>query len=58
MLGLIKSNFTYLTEEAFVTLYKRLVRFHSKYANPHRQGLLKDLEKVQLRAIKLVLSGI
>jgi len=60
MLGLIKRNFIYLTEEAFVTLYKSLVRCHLEYANsvcnPHRQGLIKDLEKVQMRATKLVLT--
>jgi len=25
--------------------------------NPHRQGLMKDLEKVQMRATKLVLTA-
>jgi len=29
MFGLIKRNFIYLTEEAFVTLYKSLVKFKS-----------------------------
>jgi len=42
MLGLIKQNFVYLTEETFVKLYKSLVRCHLEYANsvwnPHRQG--------------------
>ena len=33
MLGLIKRNFIYLTEEVFVTLYKSLVRCHFEYAN-------------------------
>jgi len=60
MLGLIKRNFKYLTEETFVTLCKSLVRFHLEYTNsvwnPHRQGLIKDLEKVQMRATKLVLN--
>jgi len=60
MLGLIKRNFIYLIEEAFVTLYKSLVRSHLEYANsvrnPHRQGLIKDLKKVQIRATKLVLT--
>jgi len=60
MQGLIKRNFIYLTEEAFVTLYKSLVRSHLAYANsvwnPHRQGLINDLEKVQMRATKLVLT--
>jgi len=50
MLGLIKHNFMYLTEEVFVTLYKSLVRCHSEYANlvwnPYWQALTKDLETV------------
>ena len=50
-LGIIKRNFIYLDEDAFVMLYKSLVRFHLEYANsvwnPHRLGLIKDLEKVQ-----------
>jgi len=60
MLGLIKRNFIYLTEEAFVTLYKSLVRSHLEYAsslwNPRRQDLIKDLEKDQMRATKLLLT--
>jgi len=60
MLGLIKRNFIYLTEKAFVRLYKSLVKCHLEYANsawnPHRQGLIKDLEIVQMRATNLVLT--
>jgi len=60
MLGLIKRNFIYLTEDAFVTLYISLFRSHLEYANsvwnPHRQGLIKDLEKIQMRATKLALT--
>jgi len=48
MLGLVKRNFIHLTEDAFVTLYRSLVRCHLEYAhsvwNPYRQGLITDLE--------------
>ena len=56
-LRIIKINFI---EDAFVMLYKSLVRSHLEYANlvwnPHRLGLIKDLEKVQMRATKLVIT--
>jgi len=59
-LGIIKRNFVCLDEDAFVMLYKSLVRSHLEYANsvwnPHRRGLIKDLEKVQMRATKLVIT--
>jgi len=46
---------------SFVMLYKTMVRSHLEYANavwnPHREGLIKDLERVQMRATKLV-SGL
>jgi len=60
MLGLIKNFFIYLNTEGFVTLHKSLVRSYLEYTNsvwnPYRQGLIKDLEKIQIRATKLVLS--
>ena len=60
MLGLIKRNFNLLCRDSFVMLYKSMVRSHLEYANavwnPHR-GLIKDLERVQMRATKLV-SGL
>jgi len=49
----------YLSEKAFVLLYKALVRSQLEYANtvsnPYKMGLIKVLEKVQMRAIKLVI---
>jgi len=59
-LGIIKRNFIYLYEDAFVMLYKSLVRSHLECANsvwnPHRLGLIKDFEKVKMRATKLVIT--
>ena len=59
-LGIIKRNSIYLDEDAFVMLFKSLVRSHLEYANsvwnPHRLGLIKDLEKVQMRATKILIS--
>jgi len=53
----IRRNFIYLDESAFVMLYKSCVISHLEYANsvwnPHRLGLIKDLEKVQMHATKL-----
>jgi len=47
-----------ISEEAFVLLYKAHVRSQLEYANsvwnPYRMGLIKDLEKVQMRATKVV----
>jgi len=59
MLGIIRRNFMYLSEEAFVLLYN-VVRSQLEYANsvrnPYRMGLIKDLEKVQMRATKLLIT--
>jgi len=50
----------YLTEDALATVYKSLVRCPVEYANrvwnPYWQGLLKDLEKVQMTATMLVIA--
>ena len=50
----------YLSEEAFVLLYNALVRSQLEYANsvrnPYRMGLIKNLEKVQMRATKLLIT--
>jgi hypothetical protein len=57
-LGIIKRNFTCLNKEAFIALYKSLVRSHLEYAvqvwSPYTITLIKKLEKVQMRATKLL----
>jgi len=46
MLGIIRRNFMYLSEEAFVLLYKAYVRSQLEYANsvwnPYRMGLIRE----------------
>ena len=58
MLGIIKRNFIDLDSHSFILLYKGMVRCHLEYAvsvwNPHRLGLVGDIEKVQKRATKLL----
>ena len=57
-LGIIKRNFTYLSTDAFITLYlyKSLVRPHLEYAvqvwSPYSVAYIKKIEKVQMRATK------
>jgi len=40
ILGIIKRNFQHVDKDAFVLLYKALVRSHLEYANPTQFGLL------------------
>jgi len=44
--------------EAFVTLYKHLIRSHLKYNNsvwsPHKKSDIEKLERVQKRATKMI----
>jgi len=58
ILGIIKQNFQHVDKDAFVLLYKVLVRCHLEYANtvwsPYKQYLTEEVEKVQKRATKLV----
>jgi len=58
MLGIIKRNFRGLRQETFIMLYKSLVRSQLEYANslwnPYRKQDIKALEKVQMRATRLV----
>ena len=58
ILGIIKRNFKYLSFEAFVSVYKAMVRPHLEYAvqlwSPYRKSYIEDIEKVQIRATKLI----
>ena len=58
MLWLIKRNFKNIGAEAFVTLYKHLIRSHLEYNNsvwsPHKKSDIEKLERVQKRATKMI----
>ena len=58
MLGIIKRNFRGLRQDTFIILYKFLFRSHLEYANslwiPYQKQDIKALEKVQMRATRLV----
>ena len=58
MLATIKRNFKYISPSAFVILYKSMVRSQLEYAqsvwSPYRKEYIEKLEKVQIRATKIV----
>ena len=60
ILGIIKRNFIYMDESGFILLYKSMVRPHLEYANsvwcPYKLGDIKEIEKVQKRATKLIIN--
>jgi len=62
VLGIIKRNFIYMDEHTFILglLYKSMVRPHVEFANsvwcPYKIGDLKEIEKIQKRATKLVIQ--
>ena len=57
-LGLMMRNFTYLCKDAFITLYKMLVRSHLEYAvqvwSPYTVAYIKKIEEIQIRATKQI----
>jgi len=56
-LGLIKRNFPYLNKDAFLQVYKAMVRSHLEYAGsiwfPYKVSYIEKIETVQMRATKL-----
>jgi len=56
MLWLIKRNFKDIGREAFLLLYKHLVRSHLEYCNsvwaPYKKSYIDKLEKVQKRTTR------
>ena len=60
IVGIIRQTFDFISEELFVHLYKCLVRPLLKYGHsewqPQHKILCNDIENVQRRATKLVLS--
>jgi len=62
ILGIIKRNFQHVYKDAFVLLYKALVRSHWNTGmpiqfgllSPYKQYLIEEVEKVQKRATELV----
>jgi len=59
VLGIIRINFIYMDEHTFILLYKAMVHPHIEFANsvwcPYKLGDIKEIEKVQKRATKLIL---
>jgi len=60
ILGIIKRNFIYTDHTSFLLLYKSMIRPHLEYANsvwcPYQKRDIKEVEKVQKRATKLIIS--
>ena len=57
-IGIIKRNFRGLRQDTFIMLYKSLVWSQLEYANslwnPYQKQDIKALEKVQMRATRLI----
>jgi len=60
VLGVIKRDFIYMDERTFILLYKSMVRPHVEFANsvwcPYKISDLKEIEKIQKRATKLIIK--
>ena len=60
MIGIIKRNFINMDMHTFGLLYKSLVRTHVEHAVsvwcPYKKGDIEEIEKIQKRATKLIIS--
>jgi len=60
VLGVIKRNFIHMDEHTFISLYKSMIRPHVAFANsvwcPFKIGEIKEIEKIQKRATKLIIT--
>jgi len=60
VLRIIKINFIYMDEHTFILLYKAMVRPHIEFTNsvrcPYKLSDTKEIEKLQKRAIKLIIK--
>ncbi len=58
MLGIIKRNFSSMSRNCLIMLYKSMVRSHLEYANivwnPIKKGDVENLEKVQKRFTEMI----
>jgi len=52
ILGIIKRNFRYLSQESFIMLYKALVRSHLEYANAAWSSYVKSVIFIYLKEFK------
>jgi len=60
MIGIIKRNFINMDMHTFALLYKSFVRTHVEHAVsvwcPYKKGDIEEIEKIQKRATKLIIS--
>jgi len=56
ILGIIKRNFIYMDEHTFISLYKSHVEFANSVWCPFKLGDIKEIEKIQKRATKLIIK--
>ena len=56
MIGIIKRNFINMDMHTFALLYKSLVKTHIEHAVSYKKGDIVEIEKIQKRPTKLIIS--